>query len=262
MIADVADLLICPACSGDLALDARTLGCPAGHRYDLARQGHVNLLGHAAPRHADTAAMVAARVGFLSRGHYRPVDDALVAAVGPAEVVVEAGAGPGLHLEPVITATGGRGVAGDVSAYACRRAARLPRIGAVVADTWAGLPIRSGVADAVLAVFAPRNMAEFRRLLAPGGRVVVVTPRAEHLASLRAELGLLDVEADKLERLDLSAEGHLELRSRDAVVADLDLSAEDVRDLVMMGPNAFHRDGEATWHPTRTRLAVDVSVYA
>lgn len=260
-VAEVADLLACPVCAQGLVPDGGSLACAAGHRFDVARQGHVNLLGRPAPPHADTAAMVQARVDFLSRGHFRALDDALTAAVGAAGVVVEAGAGPGLHLAAVVGAAGARGVACDISAYACRRAARLPRIGAVVADTWAGLPLRTGVADAVLAVFAPRNVAEFARVLAPGGRLVVVTPRADHLASLRDELGLLSVEPDKLDRLDRAAGEHLALRSREAVVVDLDLSSDDVRDVVLMGPNAFHQD-ERRWAPARTQLAVDLSVYA
>lgn len=263
-IAEVADLLACPVCRGELATDGAALGCPNGHRFDIARQGHVNLLGRAAPRHADTAAMVQARIDFLGRGHYRAIDEALIEAVGlsePGPVVVEAGAGPGLHLAAVVAATGGRGLATDISAYACRRAARLPHVGAVVADTWAGLPVRGGVADIVLAVFAPRNPPEFARVLRPGGRLVVVTPAPDHLASLRADLGLLAVEDDKLTRLDATV-GELALVDRVAVRRHLTLAPDAVRDLVLMGPNAFHETGDRAWRAASTELAVDVSVYA
>ncbi len=72
---------------------------------------------------------------------------------------------------------------------------------AVVADTWAGLPVRDGAVDRVLVVFAPRNGAETARVLAPGGRLVVVTPAADHLAELVGPLGLLSVDPAKAERL-------------------------------------------------------------
>ena len=53
----------------------------------------------------------------------------------------------------------------------------------------------------MLSVFAPRDPAEIVRVLAPGGRVVVVTPEPDHLVEIRAALGLLTVDAGKPERL-------------------------------------------------------------
>jgi 23S rRNA (guanine745-N1)-methyltransferase len=49
------------------------------------------------------------------------------------------------------------------------------------------LPFVDGAFDAVVSVFSPRPYAEFRRVLAPGGAAVVVTPGPEHLRGL-AEL--------------------------------------------------------------------------
>ena len=53
------------------------LRCNAGHAFDVARQGYVNLLGAAAPGSADTAGMVQARAEFLAAGHYRPFAEAV-----------------------------------------------------------------------------------------------------------------------------------------------------------------------------------------
>ena len=36
--------LTCPVCGGALHREERSLRCGAGHCYDLARQGYVNLL--------------------------------------------------------------------------------------------------------------------------------------------------------------------------------------------------------------------------
>ena len=81
---------------------------------------------------------------------------------------------------------------------AARRAARAhPRAGAAVCDVWRGLPLADACADVVLDVFAPRNGAEFRRVLRPGGRLVVVTPTPAHLAELVPLLGLIGVDPDK-----------------------------------------------------------------
>lgn len=254
----VADWLRCPVCAGPLALDDRTLRCPDRHSFDVARQGYVNLLGHAAPRNADTAEMVAARARFLDAGWYAPIAEAVADAIAGCRAIVEVGAGTGHYLASALSAGGNEGALGlatDVSVPACRRAARAhPRMAAVVADTWAGLPLLDSCVDAVLCVFAPRNLDEFRRVLVPGGRVVVVVPGPEHLAELRAAQGLLEIEDDKAERLADSF-GEATLR---AVGFPLVLDERAATDLVGMGPNAFHRSGPVP--ATRTRAEVRVVV--
>lgn len=257
-LADVVDLLACPACAArlvedsPLTLDGATLRCGHGHAYDVARQGHVNLLGRATPRNADGPEMVAARERFLGGGTYDRVADALADAVaagartaGPP-VVLDVGAGPGWYLDRVLArlaadGRAGRGLALDVSPVAARRAARSRwAVGAVVADAWARLPVRTGSVDVALSVFAPRRPAELARVLAPDGFVLVVSPLPEHLAALRAARGLLDVEAGKQERL--SATFGEQLRAVDEVDVRYPVTLDQgvLHDLVAMGPNAFH----------------------
>lgn len=63
--------LTCPVCGGVLHREERSLRCGAGHCYDLARQGYVNLLRtnqSKAKRHGDDKRMVAARTAFLDAG--------------------------------------------------------------------------------------------------------------------------------------------------------------------------------------------------
>lgn len=250
MLADVVELLRCPQCpradAAGLVLESRTLHCQRGHSFDIARQGYVNLLAGGVPRHADTAAMVAARDRFLGTGAYGPVRDAVRSAArrtgdtGTPLTILEAGAGTGYYLAGCL-ADDDRGLALDISPAAVRRAARAhPRIGAVVADTWAGLPVRGGVVDVLLAVFAPRNPAEFARVLVPQGRALVVTPLPEHLAGLRSALHLLDIEQDKESHLLDRMAGHLDLVASTDLRFTVRLSADTVADLVGMGPNAFH----------------------
>lgn len=248
MLSDVVDLLICPHCDRadetPVQLVDRTLRCPAGHVFDVARQGYVNLLTRAVPRHADTAAMVSARERFLATGAYAPLADELSSRAASAATLAEAGAGTGHYLAACLAARDDdsrRGLALDISPAAARRAARAhPRIGSVVADTWAGLPLRTGVVDVMLAVFAPRNPAEFARVLAPGGRVLVAAPLPEHLAELRSRLGLLGIEQDKENRLLESFAGLLRPAGRTDVRFTARLAPPAVADLVGMGPNAFH----------------------
>ena len=56
--------LTCPVCGGVLHREERSLRCDAGHCYDIARQGYVNLLRSnqsKSKRHGDDKRMVAAR---------------------------------------------------------------------------------------------------------------------------------------------------------------------------------------------------------
>ena len=238
--------LACPVCAGPLSAEPGGLACAGGHRFDRARQGHVTLLppGHRAPS-GDSAEMVADRVRFLEAGHYAGVTRALVDAVGePAGgVLLDLGGGTGHHLAGVLDGLPDAvGVVLDSSPYAARRAARIhPRAVAVVADTWARLPVADGAVDRVLVVFAPRNGPEIARVLRPAGRLVVVTPAADHLVELVDPLRLLRVDPDKAARLAASLEPHLEPVGTATHRELLRLDRVAVATLVGMGPHARHR---------------------
>ncbi len=242
-------LLACPVCGEPLSALPGDAGlrCPAGHSFDRARQGHVTLLppGHAPPS-GDSAPMVADRVAVLEAGTYAGLTAALARSVaageGPVGAVLDLGGGTGHHLAGVLDALPDAvGVVLDSSRYAARRAAGAsPRAMAVVADTWARLPVRDGVVDRALVVFAPRNGPETARVLRPGGRLVVATPAPDHLAELVGPLGLLRVDPDKAARLAGSLEPHLAPVGAAVHREVLDLDHRAVAAVVGMGPHARH----------------------
>jgi 23S rRNA (guanine745-N1)-methyltransferase len=245
VLADIVDLLRCPVCGGALGETGGALRCAAGHSFDIARQGYVNLV----PGRADTPEMVEARDAFLQAGHFRPLSTALAEEAKVAErgVVVDVGAGTGHHLAAVLDALPeARGIAIDASPAALRRAARAhERAAAVGADAWKPLPLRDGIATIVLSVFAPRNPDEMARILAPGGTLLAVTPTTRHLYELVGPLGLLSVPDDKEDRLDAQLEGHLTLTARRPLEHSMFLTREEATQLVRMGPSAWHVDDEA-----------------
>ncbi|SCX37382.1 23S rRNA m(1)G-748 methyltransferase [Klenkia marina] len=267
-------VLACPVCRAGLEDVGTGLRCAARHAFDRARQGHVALLPPTgSPHPGDSAAMVADRVDFLAAGHYTGVTAALTGAVladGQPGTVLDLGGGTGAHLAGVLDAVpGAAGVVLDVSRYAARRAARAhPRAMAVVADTWAGLPVRDGSVDRVLVVFAPRNGPETARVLSPAGRLVVVTPAADHLAELVGPLGLLRVDPDKADRLAVSLQPHLVQVDERVHRETLRLDRAAVRVLVGMGPHARHLAPGALDaalatlpEPVEVSLAVRVSIH-
>lgn len=245
MLQDIERYLACPHCARPLTLDGRTLRCAAGHSFDQAKQGYASLLaGDAHTGTGDTADMVAARGDFLAAGHYRPIADALAEAAGETNgLVADLGAGTGYYLAHVLDRAGGVGAALDISKFALRRAARAhPRIGALVCDAWRPLPLLDDSADLLLNVFAPRNGPEIRRVLRPGGRMLLVSPTSRHLRELVAALGLLSVDEDKERRTDEKLSPWLTRADRTEVEFRLRLSHAEAAEVVAMGPNAWHTD--------------------
>ena len=104
---------------------------------------------------------------------------------------------------------------------------------------WHALPVADQAAAVVLNVFAPRNGAEFRRILAPGGRLLVVTPNPGHLQELVAELGLLTVDEDKPGRLARSLDPWFRRVATREITTTRPLATADVRAAVLMGPSAW-----------------------
>ena len=284
MLPDVVDLLRCPVCGGGLAVGDGVVRCDAGHSFDVARQGYVNLV----PGNGDTAEMVEAREAFLDAGHYRRLSEALAeearSAIGaagggsagpdagsPAACVVDVGAGTGHHLAAVLEALpGARGLALDASSAALRRSARShSRAAAIGADAWKPLPLRDAAAALVLSVFAPRNAGELARSLTPGGSLIAATPTTRHLAELVGPLGLLSVPDEKADRLDAQLAGPFDLTGRTSIEHDMFLSREEAAQLVRMGPSAWHVDEEtlaerlaALPDPLTVTASVTVSVYS
>lgn len=260
-------LLACPACSEPLDLIEEggriaRASCRSGHSYDVARQGHLNLLGTAQPANADTAAMVDARARVLASGAFDAVDAVLAQRALSARTILDIGGGTGHHLARLLDVLpAARGLSVDVSVPAARRAAKAhDRCASIVADAWGTLPLRSRRFTLVTCLFAPRNMAEFARVLADAGLLIVVTPDPEHLASLRRRHGLLSIEADKDERLLRSASGLFEVVARQRVRTPLAAGAELARDLIGMGPNAFHGVPDAV-DAVDTEVAVSVWLF-
>jgi 23S rRNA (guanine745-N1)-methyltransferase len=256
--------LLCPVCRNRLGSGggtSRTLACPSGHRFDAARQGYFNfLVGKGTVFEADTAEMVAARFDFLSAGHYRPLADAVAELAAPAlaggsaqdpRAVLDAGTGTGHYLRALLDRaalerTPADAVGLDISKFALRRAARLnPEAVNVACDVWQPLPLADDAVDVVTVVFAPRNAPEFARVLRPGGRLVVVTPRPGHLEEVAGRAGMLGIDPSKDERLTASLEGLFSAVSADDLDVPLQLDPDDVARLALMGPAGHHLDRAA-----------------
>lgn len=123
-------MLACPICSEPLNAVDNGVVCPAGHRFDRARQGYLNLLPvqHKNSRDpGDNQAMVEARRDFLNAGHYAPVAKRLAelaAGYAPARWV-DIGCGEGYYTAQIAEALpDADGYALDISKEAVKRACK------------------------------------------------------------------------------------------------------------------------------------------
>lgn len=253
--------LICPVCDGGLAQTGNALKCARSHSFDIAREGYVNLLPagrRSAGSLGDSKPMVLARRRFLERGFYQPLSDAIDELVadrlaqersGRATAILDAGCGEGYYLgrlrRGLARGQGPHAIAYygvDVSKEAVRLAAKRDK-GALfaVASITGKLPFAERSIGVLLNSFAPRNPAEFARVLAPEGLLLVVIPSPTHLAELRSSLNLLDIEEDKEGRVIDRFAGAFRLVETGTIGYEIGVNGEDLADLVLMTPNARHR---------------------
>lgn len=288
-------ILECPHCGRGMESVDMGVVCGGGHSFDRARQGYLTLFGPRGRRFSgDTAEQVAARDRVLGSGLFDAVAEALVdaalhdaglddvtfhrAATGDdhaAPLLLEAGAGTGFYLDRVVNAVRAAhrspdrvlGVGTEVSAAAARRLARAnPHVAAVIADTWDRLPFEGGSVDLLQVVFAPRNAAEFARVLRPGGTLVIAVPGEGHLEPLRTRAEMLRPVADKGERLDADMAHAFEPLRVHRVDATVTVPVSTAVDLALMGPSGVHLDrstleGRLGAGRSPVRLHVEVRSY-
>ncbi|MFI6804403.1 putative RNA methyltransferase [Streptomyces luteogriseus] len=268
-------VLTCPLCPAALRRTDGALRCAGRHTFDIARHGYVSLLtGHRRAPSADSPDMVRSRASFLGAGHYDPLARTLAEVATelapPDATVLDAGAGTGHYLAAVLDVLpDALGLGLDSSVPALRAAARAhARAEAAGWDVWQPWPVRTGCADLVLNVFAPRNGPEFHRVLGPGGALLVVTPTARHLRELRASTGLLAVDPGKEDRLRRTLAAHFRHERAEPLEYAMSLTAGEVAALVTMSPAAHHVDAgqlrgrvERMAAPVRVTASFVASVY-
>jgi SAM-dependent methyltransferase len=175
------------------------LRCSNSHTFDIAREGYVNLLRKKLP--GDTKEMLVARRDFLERNHYQPLSDMLnqlvhayLATSSSPINILDAGCGEGYYLGRLQQYLTDQHyqiqcIGLDISKEAIRMAARHYKQSCfVVANLKERVVLADDALHIILNIFAPRNPAEFTRVLVPGGLLLVAIPAPDHLLQLRSAL--------------------------------------------------------------------------
>ena len=228
-------------CGLPLALRDRALICPAGHSFDIARSGYINLLQPQDRRstHAgDSKAAVEARAALEHAGVGRALNDAIartVADLAPATGarVVDLGSGTGATLGRISTDSSVAGIGIDLSVAAADTAARrFPSLVWVVANADRRLPLLDGTVDVVLSVHGRRNPSECARVLTPIGHLIVIVPAVDDLVELRATVQGEGLERDRVDAMVAEHHAHFELWKRFSVTERVPLEREALLNLL------------------------------
>lgn len=185
-------------------VEANGLVCAAGHAFDRAKTGYVNLLPVQKKRSkdpGDSKEMVAARKAFLELGHYQPIVDNIVASLQgrlqqqgltttPSLSIFDAGCGEGYYLnnlyQGLLTSVNKLDCVGlDISKSAIVAASKRNKNIAWIVASNANIPTESERFDSVLCLFGFPMFTEFARLLKPKGLMLMVDANADHLIELR-----------------------------------------------------------------------------
>ncbi|HEX7420261.1 MAG TPA: methyltransferase domain-containing protein [Thermoanaerobaculia bacterium] len=221
-------------CRQPLSPESKRFVCARGHSFDVARSGYLNLLQPQDRRSAnpgDSRDAVAARRRFLERGFARQIADRgsqiAAAAIGDLrsairDPILDVGCGEG-YFTSEMGATNGV----DISVPAIDAAARKYKgCFFVVANADRFLPYADHSFDLVMSITARMNPAEFERVLADDGKLLIALPGPDDLIELREAVLGEGTLIDRVERTVATFSNFkLERHERVATVAHLDRDA-------------------------------------
>lgn len=236
--------LKCPVCQAQMvAQDAKVLRCQGQkiHTYDISSSGYVNLASPKQCGGGDTKEAVRARTSFLELGLYENIASKAVELVKKyskeGSRVVDAGCGEGYYTLK-LAQEGFLTLGFDISKMAVEAAAKRSKREAKASTAFAvasvyELPLFDSFADAVVNIFAPCAEAEYLRILADDGILLVVHAGKDHLMGLKKALYESTYEND--EREDLPKE--MELVFEDELKYDICVEGnQNVKNLFAMTP--------------------------
>jgi 23S rRNA (guanine745-N1)-methyltransferase len=226
-VTDPFSVLACSVrgCGAPLARRGKSLACPRGHAFDLAKSGYVNLLqpqDRRSPAAGDERVELEARGRLWAAGAGEALRAELALRVGeldlaPGSVALELGCGTGEMLAALAEAQALAAIGIDLATSAVDQAARrFPAHTWVVANADRRLPVLDGSVALVLVIHGRRNPAECARVLSPGGYLVAALPAADDLGELRALVHGKSVPFERAGGFLAEHEPQFELRARSA----------------------------------------------
>ena len=266
MIESILPLLRCPLCGGGFEKRENSLVCAKRHTFDIARQGCVNFV----PQQKESfykKELFEARAKVFEAGVYRPVIDALSQAINrhvtkENPVLLDAGCGEGYYAKAVCRERAMTRIGFDLSKEAVKLAARGPKTAFFCAADLKNIPLMDHGADILLDIFTPANYAEFARVLAPGGLVFKLAPRAGYLKELlQAASHLLRRSEYDGGQVEHYVKEKMDLLEQTAITYTVPVLGETVYSLARMTPMLAGVDIDAIDLSGITEITIDETLY-
>ncbi len=201
-----ATAFACPICQEALDLVQQSLACPNRHSFDLSKFGYVNLAPQVKASKDYDKENFQNRQLVLENGFYDHILNALSECLSPLAHpvnILDIGCGEGYYSRSLQERHPDHSFyAFDLSKESIQLAAKSDQEWKVkwfVGDL-AHLPLLDQSMDLLLDIFSPANYQEFKRVLAPDGRLIKVIPTATHLQEIRQKV------KDHLDQVDYSNE--------------------------------------------------------
>lgn len=253
---------LCPVCAQPLVRQEGSYVCHRGHRFDIARQGYVNLLT-VQQKHSldpgDTREQVLSRRAFLEAGFYAPISDALNQAAldyNAQGEILDVGCGEGYYSARLAQAIQAPLTGLDISKEAVRCAAGKYKQYHWLCATASHIPVADGSAGTLTSLFALTLPEEFRRVLRKDGLFFQVLAAQDHL------LGLKSIVCDRLiyKQKDSTPAlpGFRMLESR-AIVFPFTLEGAQVQNLLAMTPHLFRMGRAGAQRLAETKVLHDTA---
>ena len=183
--------LLCPICGELLTKQDKSYRCASNHSFDIARQGHVNLLPVQRKRSlnpGDTAEQVVSRRAFLDGGFYTPIRDALCALAkdhGCTGPILDVCCGEGYYSAGLAQTLNAELLGLDISKEAVRYAAGRYKNATWICASAAHLPVKDQSVGLLTSLFALTMPEEFQRVLRQDGAYIQVLAAEDHLLGLK-----------------------------------------------------------------------------
>lgn len=254
--------LLCPLCGKILLKQDKRYVCGNHHSFDIARQGHVNLLPVQNKRSlnpGDTAQQVAGRRAFLDGGFYGPIRDALCALAkdhGCTGPILDVGCGEGYYSAHLAKELNAELLGLDISKEAVRYAAGRYKNAAWICASAARLPVEDRSFGLLTSLFALTVPEEFHRVLRDGGAYIQVLAAEDHLLNLK---NIIYPELHHKEKFTTPALPGFRLAESRPLRFSFTVEGEQVQNLLGMTPHVYRIGKEGAERLRQTKTLTDTA---
>jgi 23S rRNA (guanine745-N1)-methyltransferase len=254
--------LVCPICGEILSRCEREYRCENRHSFDVARQGHVNLLVVQQKKSlhpGDTREQVLSRRAFLEGGFYAPIAKALcdtAKELGASGPILDVGCGEGYYCAQLAEELGAQLLGLDISKEAVRCAAAKYKNARWLCASAAHIPVPDSSAALLTSLFAITLPEEFSRVLEGGGYFFQVLAAEDHLLGLK---NIIYPELHHKEKFSTPEIPGFRLAESRALRFLFTVEGEQVQNLLSMTPHVYRISAEGAARLAATRTLTDTA---